>query len=69
MLVAFFAIVGGVFSCLAALIAFLITYNELKKHEFSGWQLWQESLRTGFLAFVIFFVLCLSLAVLLPRIV
>jgi hypothetical protein len=54
MLSSFFFIVGITFGTLAALIAFLITYLEYRKHKFEGWRLWREALTVGVFTFVIF---------------
>lgn len=54
MLSSFFLIVGVTFGILAALIAFLITYLEYRKHKFEGWQLWREALTVAVVTFVIF---------------
>jgi len=66
MLFELFVALGGVLSPLAALIAFLISYNEWRKHKLQGWPLWREPLRLGAFAFAIFFGLCLTLGLLLP---
>jgi hypothetical protein len=54
MLFSFFLIIGTVFGFLAALIAFLITFQEYRKHEFKGWDLWREALSVGFFTFAFF---------------
>jgi hypothetical protein len=57
----FFFVIGLVFGGLAGLIAFFITYNEWRKHKFTGWPLWREALTRGFFTFMFFFLLSLAI--------
>jgi hypothetical protein len=59
---------GLIFGSLAALIAFLITYQEYRKHKFEGWRLWKEALRTAAFTLAFFLGLCVLLAYVLPHI-
>lgn len=51
-----FVLLGITFGSLAALMAFLITYNEYRKHKLELRRLWKEALSSAALAFVVFFV-------------
>ena len=66
MLLALFVIVGVVFGFLGALIAFLITYEQYRKHRCVGWPLWREPLVRGLFAFAFFFLLAVLLGYTLP---
>lgn len=58
-LIRLFALIGATFGSLAALMAFLITWNELQKHKLPARRLAAESMRTAVFTFVLFFVLAL----------
>ena len=60
-----FIIIGLTFAPLAAAIAFLITYQEYRKHKFEGWKLWKPSLQAALFTFAIFFGLALLIGYLL----
>lgn len=64
-----FAIIGLIFGSLAALIAFLITYNEWQKHQFKGWALWREPLMRALFTFGFFFLLSLAIGFVLTNFV
>ncbi|HUO55845.1 MAG TPA: hypothetical protein VMU27_00185 [Candidatus Paceibacterota bacterium] len=64
-----FILLGVIFGFLAGLIAFLITFNEWKKHTFEGWQLWREPLARGLVTFLFFFLLSIALGFILPFVV
>ncbi len=64
-----FLIIGLVFAPLAGAIAFLITFQEYRKHRFSGKPLYQAALRAGLLTFAFFLLLALALGYALPFIV
>ena len=68
MLGGLFLVVGPVFSILAALIAFLVTYNEYR-HRFVGWRLWKECLTVGAFTLVLFLVVTWLLTYVLPSMV
>jgi hypothetical protein len=63
-----FWVVGTTFSTLAALVAFLITYNEYR-HRFKGWPLWKEALSVGGFTLVLFLVISWALFFVLPSLV
>ncbi|HUY62357.1 MAG TPA: hypothetical protein VMV50_01010 [Candidatus Paceibacterota bacterium] len=65
MLTSFFLIIGGTFGFLAACIAFLITFQEYRKHKFEGWRLWREALTVATFTFVFFFGLSLLIGYML----
>ena len=50
-------LIGMVFGLVAALMAFLIFYDEDQKHMLGTRRLWKESLRGGFAAFLFFVIL------------
>lgn len=68
MLSGLFLVVGPVFSALAALIAFFVTYNEYR-HRFTGWRLWKECLTVGGFTLVLFLVVTWLLTSVLPSLV
>jgi len=59
----FYVMIGLVFGFLAALIAFLITWNEYQKHKFKGKRLFREVFSAGLFTFIIFFLLSLFIGV------
>jgi hypothetical protein len=67
MLYSFFLLVGISFGSLAALIAFLITYQEYRKHQFKGWRLWREALTVGVFTLVFFIGLSFFIGYVLLR--
>jgi hypothetical protein len=52
-------ILGVVFGLLAGSMAFLITFDEYRKHRMAGWRLWKSALTTGAFAFGVFMLLSL----------
>jgi len=59
--------IGAMFGLLAALIAFLITWNEYQKHKFRGKRLFMEALRAGLFTFVVFLLLSLLIGFILTN--
>jgi hypothetical protein len=55
-----FLALGGIFSALAALMAYLITYNEYIHHYQSKEQPRKIALQTALLAFIFFFALTMG---------
>lgn len=51
------ALMGVMFGLLAALMAFLVVYDEYQKHQLGTWRLWKESLSVGLTAFLLFLIL------------
>ncbi len=52
-------ILGVVFGLLAGSMAFLITFDEYRKHQMVGWRLWKSALTAGAFAFGVFMLLSL----------
>jgi uncharacterized BrkB/YihY/UPF0761 family membrane protein len=50
-------LIGIFFGTVAALMAFLVIYNEFPKHRLTRCRLWEEALMGGLVAFVVFVVL------------
>ena len=65
----FSIVIGIVFGFLAALGAFVITYNEYEKHKFAGKRLFMQAFQTAIFTFVIFLLLSLLAGFLLVRFV
>ena len=61
--------IGVVFGFLAALMAFLITWNEYQNHKFRGKRLFMEALRAGLFTFVVFLLLSLLIGFILTNFV
>ena len=53
----FSIVIGVIFGFLAALAAFVITYNEYEKHKFTGKRLFMQAFQTAIFTFLIFLVL------------
>ena len=51
--------IGIVFGLLAAVMAFLIIFEEYRKHKLGRGRLWREALSGGALAFAVFVVIAL----------
>ncbi len=51
---------------LAAVMTYLITYNEYQ-HHFKGRRVVQESLKSAGVAFVFFFVLCIVISIVIHK--
>jgi H+/Cl- antiporter ClcA len=58
---------GFVFGLIAALIAFVVTWNELEKHQFERKRLWRESFQAAFFTFLFFLILSLLLGFLITK--
>jgi len=63
----FSIVIGIIFGFLAALAAFVITYNEYEKHKFTGKRLFMQAFQTAFFTFVVFLVLSLLIGFLLEH--
>jgi ABC-type transporter Mla maintaining outer membrane lipid asymmetry permease subunit MlaE len=59
--------IGAVFGFLAALMAFLITWNEYQKHNFRGRRLFMEAFQAGLFTFIIFLFLSLFIGFILTN--
>lgn len=66
MLFSFLFTWGSVFSILAGLVAFFITYKEMVRHYKTKAEPTTQALQTGFLTFLLFFAITLALAFGLP---
>jgi hypothetical protein len=53
-------IVGAVFGIAAGAMAFLITFDEYRKHQMARRRLWAESLKAGAFAFVVFLLMSVA---------
>jgi len=53
-------IIGVTFGLIAAAMAFLIVFDEYRKHRFKGWRLWKEGLLAGTFALAVFVLLSLA---------
>ncbi len=58
--------IAAIFSPLAAIMAFSITYGEYKHHYHEKRKAWKKSLETAFFTLAFFLVLGLLLAIILP---
>ena len=56
----FSIVIGIVFGFFAALLAFVITYNEYEKHKFTGKQLFEKAFQSGVFTFFCFAVFVTS---------
>jgi len=65
----FSIVIGIVFGFLAALAAFVITYNEYEKHKFAGKRLFVQAFRTAIFTFLIFLLLSVLISFLLTHFV
>jgi uncharacterized protein YybS (DUF2232 family) len=61
--------IGAVFGFLAALMAFLVTWNEYRKHKFRGRRLFMRALHAGLFTFVVFILLALLIGFMLSKFV
>jgi len=55
----FLLLIGTLFGALAGLSAFLITWSEYEKHQFTRQRLWRESLSMAVFAFAFFLLVTL----------
>jgi len=65
----FSIVIGIIFGFLAALAAFVITYNEYEKHKFTGKRLFMQAFQTAFFTFFIFLLLSVLIGFLLAHFV
>jgi len=65
----FSIVIGIIFGFLAALAAFVITYNEYEKHKFTGKRLFMQAFKTAIFTFAVFLILSLLAGFLLARFV
>ena len=63
----FSIVIGAVFGFLAALAAFVITWNEYEKHKFTGKRLFMQAFQTAIFTFVVFLMLELLAGILLSH--
>jgi uncharacterized protein YybS (DUF2232 family) len=61
--------IGVIFGFLAALMAFLITWDEYRKHKFEGKRLFMEAFRAGLFTFIVFLLLSLLIGFILKNFV
>jgi hypothetical protein len=52
-------IIGSVFGFIASLMAFVVTWNELEKHQFDRKRLIRESFQAASVTFIFFLILSL----------
>ena len=65
----FSIVIGIIFGFLAALAAFVITYNEYEKHKFTGKRLFMQAFQTAIFTFLIFLLLSVLIGFLLAHFV
>ena len=65
----FSIVIGIIFGLLAALAAFVITWNEYEKHKFTGKRLFMQAFQTAIFTFLIFLVLSVLIGFLLTHFV
>ena len=61
--------IAAIFGCLAALMAYLITYNEYAHHFNDKREVIKTAVKTAIITFIFFLGLGLVLAIVLPRII
>ena len=54
-------LIGGIFGLLGAAVAYLVTWNEAKRHDVRGQKAVRESLKMAAFTFVFFIVLSVAL--------
>ena len=52
-----FILFGGIFGFIGSMMAFVVTWNELEKHQFDRKRLIRESFQTAFITFLFFLLL------------
>jgi small-conductance mechanosensitive channel len=52
-------LIGVFFGSIAAIMAFLIIYNEYQKHKFARGRLWKEALSSALVTFIVFLILAI----------
>lgn len=62
-------VIGIIFGFLAALAAFVITYNEYEKHKFTRKRLFMQAFKTAIFTFLIFLLLSVLISFLLTHFV
>jgi len=62
-------VIGVIFGFLAALAAFVITWNEYEKHKFTGKRLFMQAFQTAIFTFFIFLLLSVLIGFLLTHFV
>jgi hypothetical protein len=50
-------LIGFGFGLLGAIAAFIIVYDEYRRHKLGGWRLWKEALSSGVVALIFFVTL------------
>ena len=65
----FSIVIGIIFGFLAALAAFVITWNEYEKHKFTGKRLFMQAFQTAIFTFLIFLLLSVLIGFLLTHFV
>lgn len=63
----FFLMCGGGLGLVAAIMAYLITYNEYQ-HHFKGQRVFWESIKSAGVTFCFFFLLSILLGIILSRV-
>lgn len=60
-------VMGVIFGFLAALAAFVITWQEYERHKFTGKRLFIQAFKTAIFAFLIFLILSVIIGFLIMR--
>jgi len=68
-MLAFSIVIGTIFGFLAALAAFVITYNEYEKHKFTGKRLFMQAFQAALFTLIIFLLLSILVGFLLEHFV
>jgi len=63
----FSIVIGIVFSFLAAVSAFVITWREYERHKFTGKRLFKEAIYSAIFTFIVFLLLSILIGFLLGR--
>ena len=63
----FSIVIGIVFSSLAAVSAFVITWREYERHKFTGKRLFKETFQSAIFTFIVFLLLSVLVGFLLGR--
>lgn len=67
MTIELFLFIGATFGLVAAAMAFLIVFDEYRKHRFKGWRLWKEGWLAAGLALAVFVLLSIAAGTWLQR--
>ena len=62
-------VIGIVFGFIAALMAFVITWHEYKKHKFTGKRLFKEAFQSAIFTFAVFLILSFIIGFILKHFV